>query len=71
MHDALLGDDQVHGHVMAIAWDFLDNLPDCTICPWCGYVCEIDRCPDHDRIRQSLRRAARELEEQANAKTPV
>jgi len=51
--------------------DFLENLPDSTICPWCGHVCAIGHQPDYDQIRSTLRKAARELEDQANAKAPV
>jgi len=54
-----------------LAVDFLENLPDSTICPWCGHVCAIGHQPDYDQIRSTLRKAARELEDQANAKAPV
>ena len=54
-----------------LAVDFFDDLPECAICPWCGYLYDIDRCTDHDETREFLRKAARELEDKVNAKTPV
>lgn len=54
-----------------LAVDFLENSADCTICPWCGYLCEIDYGPDQEKTRLYIQQAIIELEEKANAKSPA
>jgi len=54
-----------------LAVDFLDNMPDYTICPWCGSVCSIDVQPNHDQIKSLLQKATKKLEDQANGKVPI
>jgi len=47
--------------------DFLDDSADCSACPWCGHLADVNM---HTKIANDLRddlaRAAKELEETAN-----
>lgn len=54
-----------------LAVDFFENSADCAICPWCGFLYDVNCGTDQDEVREYVSRAVKEIEEKANSKVLV